>query len=250
MGKTKDFFFEIIKDITSDLASRAIRKLIWGILLSDTFLVSPLLLKLDLLGLIQSKGIMFAFIAYFFLLLGICAVLAFSFYSFRVAFTKNKVSAESGKRKTRSNESQSEINRIAHEKGITRSSAVRILENRKILTSETAKLIDFAVNDALKFSSGVQYPVEPTIEEQYEKAYESGKKLMEYYKNEHAALYFSDATAEHIVELYELITVCLNKMIVAKGGNIRLWNEYSKKLQKVKALRKAIFFEFKKILAT
>jgi hypothetical protein len=114
-----------------------------------------------------------------------------------------------------------------------------------------SKLINDAVDQALMFTEGVQYKGEPPIDEQRKAAFESGKKVMEYFKKGNNRLYFSDNACNKITQLYELISSCLTEMAIAMSGNldIKQWNLHSKKLKQVARLRNEIFSEFRETLA-
>lgn len=127
-------------------------------------------------------------------------------------------------------------------------------EKRKEATNEISKLINIAVRNSIMFSQGVSYENEPSMDEQYKNARKSGRELMNYFESDNNRLFFSKTARTNIKKLYELISVCTQKMNIAMSteGNrlfdVKLWNEYSEKLQEIKVLKDKIDSEFHEFL--
>jgi hypothetical protein len=125
-------------------------------------------------------------------------------------------------------------------------------QKQKTATVRISKLINIAVEKSLRFSEGYSLPNEPNPKEQGILAYKAGKELMEYYKSGKNRLYFSDKSRRNITELYELISICIQRMDMAISGNFdkKTWNEYSGKLQKIRTLKDEIDSDFHEFLAS
>jgi hypothetical protein len=123
-------------------------------------------------------------------------------------------------------------------------------EKQKEAIDIISKLINTAVETSIFFSRGISRQGEPALNEQCKNAYESGKAVMKYFKNENNRLYFSTVARRNITELYELISRCIHNMDIARSGNfnLKLWNEYSKKLKKIKIIKDEIDSEFREFL--
>lgn len=123
-------------------------------------------------------------------------------------------------------------------------------QRQKIAIEEISNLINVAVEKSLAFAECVSYANEPTLGEQCVSTRNSGKELMEYFKSGNNRLYFSNTASKNIIELYELISVCTQKMYFAINGIFQpdLWNEYSEKIKKTRLLRDEIDSEFRELL--
>ena len=125
-------------------------------------------------------------------------------------------------------------------------------QKQKSAISRVSKLVNDAVEKSLKFSEGISYQGEPNLKEQCVIARSSGKALMEYYKTGNNRQYFSDGARKNIVEIYETISICTQKMFVAIEGKYYpdLWDEYSEKLKAIKPLRDELDSEFYEFLVS
>ena len=241
MKNFNDFFVEIAKDIFLDLGSRAIRKLVWGIIIGDP-VFSCVLLRVDFLQLAQKKGNVVAFIAYLFMILGVIAFLIAGFYWVKGKFTRKSI-----------------VSRTLSETKIVNKSIVPLSHSRessfreKQITAihDISKLINVAVDSSLRFSEGISLQNEPILKEQCVIARNNGKAIMDYYKTENNRLYYSALAREKITELWGIISNCTWEMFIAIQGNFQvdLWKENVNRLQRTKILRNELDTEFQEILA-
>ena len=140
--------------------------------------------------------------------------------------------------------------KITNKKNLPKTFSVSYKEKQKNAIEKISKLINVAVENSTYFSQGISRQGEPDFNEQCKRAYDSGKAMMEYFKKGNNGQYFSTTARRNITELYELISKCIYNMDIARKGNfdLKLWNEYSEKLQKIKILKDEIDIEFHEFL--